>query len=73
MRLVVPGIQIERDPLRRLPSQRRVERLNKHRHEQFTQPVEIGDADHLLKPRQRRLTGQVLLGIAFCQLNSGIA
>ena len=64
MRLVVPGIQIERDLLRRLAAQRRVERLNEQRHEQFAQPVEIGDADRILKPRQRGLTGQVLLGIA---------
>ena len=61
---LAPFLTLITNPRRWRAAQRLAELLNEQRHEQFPQAVEIRDADAILKPRQRWLTGEVLLGIA---------
>ena len=54
IRGVVEGVEIEREMPRRL-----VERLDEEVDQHVPQPVQVGDRDGVLKPREGRLAGQV--------------
>ena len=54
VRGVVEGIEVERDVPRRF-----IERLDEQVGEDIPQTPQISDRDGVLKPRERRLTGQV--------------
>ena len=64
VRRIVPGIPVQGDPRRWFGKRWLGKRWQEQVHKHAPRAVPISDADGVLKPRERRLTGQVLLRIA---------
>jgi hypothetical protein len=54
MRGIVEGVDIQREMARRL-----VERLDEQVDQHVAQPLQVGDRDGVLEPREGRLAGEV--------------